>query len=273
MIRIDSTARILAFALISVLRLSAEQFDLKIPAGVIHVESTITVDGNGHPHWVATATNVSNLPIQSAKICFTSPSYRKNCLFWMENPDQREWAAGETLTAELSSKVKIAGPTHFASLSKILQAVAPEPSRFAGITRIYVEQIDGSYGPMARQQLMAGIANTQRFQAVDTPELADAVVRGMYNVEVDATRTESNRKGGVVALGSATAAESTGLASGVGFATGKSTSITEQVKSQTATFRLVTPQGIILWGWDDSKPCTTQRTKCAVDDLVSSASR
>lgn len=258
---------------VTALLLEGEQFDLKTPAGTIHVETTVTVDASGHPRLIATAKNVGSLPIQSAVICISSPDYKKgrDCLFTFWNP--QEWRAGEDIRADISSNAKVGSPSHFASLAKIEQITQREPTRFDGIRRVYVAEIDGSNGQMARQQLMAGLANTQRFQAVDKAELADAVVLGMCDVEFDATRTESSRKGGVVALGTATAGESGAIASGVGFAAGKATSITEQLKSQTATFRLVTPTGIILWGWDDSKPCATQRTKCAVDDLVRMASQ
>jgi hypothetical protein len=265
--------RSLVFLLASASFLFGEQFDLKTPAGTIHVESTIKLDNRGYARLIATATNASDLPIQSAKICITSHSYRKGCLFTFWN--QHEWGPGEDISVDVSSDIRVAGPSHLASLAPgITQAVRREPSRFEGVHRIYVEQIDGSNGLMARQQFMAGIANTQRFRAVDKPELADAVVRGMYEVEFDATETDTSRKGGVVALGTATAGDSGAAAAGVGFAAGKSTSLTRQIKFQTATFRLVTPAGIILWGWDDSKPCGTQtRTKCAIDDLVYAAAQ
>jgi hypothetical protein len=54
--------------------------EFKVPAtsGSIRVDTFLTIDGDGHPHLAARATNTSGLPIQSATLYVSSPSYNKD---------------------------------------------------------------------------------------------------------------------------------------------------------------------------------------------------
>jgi hypothetical protein len=263
----------------------AEQFDLVTPAGAIHIESVIALDENGHPHLVAIATNASATPIKSAKLCARVQSEPKKCLFTFWN--QQEWQPGKNITADIISNKRLTTPTHSITLESVAQdgsgslqnsaqehAPSARPaSRFDGVTRIYVEDIAGTNGLVAHEQLAAALANADRFQEVDNPDSADAVIRGIAEVEVDATRTDTSGRATGAAIGGLGGGDRAAAATGIGFSSGKSSQVVQQIKSQTVAFRLVRKDGVVLWGWDDSKPCTSQRARCAVDDLIRAAGR
>jgi hypothetical protein len=178
----------LMLALVSAPALTAEQFDLVTPAGAIHVESVVALDDTGHAHLVATATNASLTPIKKAKMCVHVEGFSQRCLFTFWS--SQEWAAGATIKADIESKVRARSRSdeliaaHTVTVESIFQEAAAtssqspatvsaasspaQPPRFDGVVRVYVDQIAGSNGTLAREQLAAALANYSRFQEVES---------------------------------------------------------------------------------------------------------
>jgi hypothetical protein len=152
----------------------------------------------------------------------------------------------------------------------------PEPAnKLQPIRKVFVDKIDGNNGPMTKEQLMALLSNTGRFDVVEDAKLADAIIKG---------RSESRESGGAI-----TASE-TGSANNsvVGLLHGNQSKAVEQtIISEAIVLRLLLPSGETIWAWDDSKPCPANqrgskaaivqtvgtRAKCAIDDLAAAAQK
>jgi hypothetical protein len=253
-----------------------DEFTLKTASGSIRVTTTLTLDANGHSHLTATATNNTGFDLQSARICVSSPSYPKDCLYTLVA--SVEWPVNkEVQFGPFDSTIRLASAEHSLLLTDIRQAVhsAPPvprpPSRFASIQRIFVDEFGGNTGPVLREHIIGALANSGRFTAVEKPDTADAIIRGRSDPAEESTQVTSAGKG------------SAGAVFGTVIAAGKSTSVSKKILEETVSLRLTLPSGEVIWAWDETKPCysdlvrpvfsTTMKAKCAVQDLKAFADR
>jgi hypothetical protein len=177
----------------------------------------------------ATARNESGQPIRRAKLCIQAPFRSKGCDF--ELPTKDVWKPGERLTWVAHGKAPYRIEEARIVLLKIEPLIPPKRKTTSEdhlelhpVRNIFVQAIDGDDGGFTRDQLIAMVANSKRFYAVENPTLADAILKG---------HGESDKMNNFVFV-----------------------------------MRLSRPTGEILWAWDDTKPCTDAKPKCAVDDLI-----
>jgi hypothetical protein len=241
----------------------ADEFNLRWnDSGPIKVTTTLTLDEKSQPHLSIEVINQTALPIQRLELCVTSPSFKKGCLFTVWT--KKELGVDEEFTVDASSDRKIPNAMHSVQIASMEQSAPPKPrspSKFDQIRNIFVEEIGGNTGPQLRDRLIATVVNSGRFTAVEKPELADAVLRGRSDSIHKATEVGSTSKGGAGAL------------AGVVLAGGTSSSVTEEILSESVSVRLTLPSGEVIWGWDDSKPCKESKARCAIDDLTSAAKK
>lgn len=161
------------------------------------------------------------------------------------------------------------------------------PDAFWDVRRVFVELLDGEDAAMARERVMAALANAPRFILVENRESADAIVRGRASlVERGSSRTEMKqaeaRQSGVVAgvvggagglAGPVPIIGEAGVAGGHLKQKSDSASVLkeEPLLLEELVIRLVLPNGQALWGWDDTKPCAERKAKCAIADLQRAA--
>jgi hypothetical protein len=175
------------------------------------------------------ARNESGQPIRRAKLCIQAPFRSKGCDFELSTKDV--WKPGEQLTWLAHGKAAYRIEDARIVVLKIEALTAPKRKTKSeddlephAVRNIFVQAIEGDEGGFTRDQLIAMVANSKRFYAVENPTLADAILKG--HGELD------------------------------------------KMNHLVFVMRLSRPTGEILWAWDDTKPCTDAKPKCAVDDLV-----
>lgn len=108
--------RIVFLAVMSAVCLQAEDFTLKfLGDGPIALHTTLTFDGSGE-RLIATAKNESGSPIQKAKICVTTASVKKGCLFEVWNTEV--WTPGAELTWNVTTALKVPNLSHEALIEE-----------------------------------------------------------------------------------------------------------------------------------------------------------
>lgn len=216
----------------------------------------------------------------------SSPAYEKGCLFtvWTKS----EWDADEEISFDaLERKVRLSSTQHSVSLGEFQQNRPPAPSKFDSIRRIYVEEFGGNTGLLLREHVIGDLANSARFVPVEEPGNADAFIRGRSDSQQQGTKvsnsgTESgSSRSGVSAV--AIAGSVFGSVRTRGQAASSSTSVSENVISETISLRLTVPSGDVIWGWDETKPCVSNlvgpefsmiaKARCAVQDLTGLANQ
>jgi hypothetical protein len=221
----------------------------------------------------ASAINESGVIITSARFCVKARG-ASDCTFDLET-DEGTWYPKFPLKWDVAAQPH-AGIKNF---EVVLTSVQPHVIHH--VRKIFVEPLEGSNGPMVREQLMAILTNTTRFTAVEDSTSADARLRGRAESRVAGYATDSSTRGGGIAFGSATVSATRSGSVGSARAdsresvitNSRSKSITEDLMANEVVLRLVLPSGETLWAWDDTKTCTIQKAKCAVDDLVEAAAK
>ena len=159
-----------------------------------------------------------------------------------------------------------------------------ERDRFADVKRIFVDNLGGEFvnlNDLIREQVMASIVNSGRFELVDDRSKADAIIFGraerrergtaVQSSGQERTLNQESEKGQVFGVRAA------GIAYGIGAAHGTATGLgtaTEKLERSEVLFsdflvlRLTTATGESIWAWDDTKPCEGSHPKCAVGDLL-----
>ena len=252
------------------------KFDLS-KDGIEHIVGSFTVEVWKKSTTVSIVVQ-NNSPAQLRRVSGCVQGASGTCAFKFWNTETLP--PGGSFRRTLTEAGELTGP-FTAALEEI------DPDKFAKIRRIYVEWIEGSDGVLAREQLMASLANSSRFKLVEDPKLADAFLRGHCEerekgtlnqtsaLEQSTNRSTGMKAGLAVGNGDGNTAGVLGVAGGVHRESGKtasdSTEWTEIVKTKNLALRLVTVEGEGIWGWDDSKPCQKQHPTCAIDDLVSTA--
>lgn len=211
------------------------------------------------------------LAVGYARFCLKD-SKHPECLFLFWTLDGEVWDAQHEFRRTISGPAKGLKDPQLILVS--FQRIIP---KLRGVLRIFVGDIDGSAGTMARTELIALLANRLRFQLVTTPDLADAIIGGQSETLVGATITESEERGRAAVAGLGSIAKITGGAVGGvgGVATGKTTSksSTETLTGRSLVVHLTiqSEQGeMTVWGWNDL-PCSASKAKCAIEDLVACA--
>jgi hypothetical protein len=132
----------------------------------------------------ARARNESGQPIRHAKLCIQSPFRSKGCDFELSTKDV--WKPGEQLTWLARGKAAYQIENARIVLVKVEPQTLPAKPRSRSenelephmVRNIFVQPIDGDDGGFTRDQLIAMVANSKRFYAVENPTLADAVLKG-----------------------------------------------------------------------------------------------
>jgi len=163
----------------------------------------------------------------------------------------------------MKSVLIFAGVAFLASSVALAEMPAQKTNpKLASVRKIFVEPIDGNGGAMAREQLIALLTNSKRFEVVEESKLADAVLKG---------RAESQDTGEVVTVPTTKTQDGGGFFGGLASVTGRKGSATRIIKA-TLVIRLSLPTGEIVWAWDDTKNCSGKtKAQCAVEDLVKQA--
>lgn len=162
-----------------------------------------------------------------------------------------------------------------------------EQDRFADVHKIFVENLEGgdfgNISDLVRDQVMAAVVNSARFQLVDDKSQADAIIRGRAEQRELATETRSkgreqtsNRASGIAGgIGTGTAGNRSAVVTGLvmgrtkskGEVDSESKSRTEVLFSEHVILRLTTISGESIWAWDDTRPCEGSHAKCALENL------
>jgi TPR repeat protein len=171
--------------------------------------------------------------------------------------------AGRDNIAQRLSPTQIATAQQWAREWPNVHVQAPQ------IRRVFVAEIEGNNGVTTRQQVMALIANSRRFQIVDARNLADAIIVGRAESREDAREIASSETASRIAM-----ARSLGAGGIAGDESQTRSTVVSRTRfSGVLLLRLVLPSGQTIWAWDDTEPCKGPedgKAKCAVQDLVSS---
>ena len=232
---------------------------------------------------IAVAKNASGTAIRRSEFCIVTP--QDGCfrtLYTNGIPNDPAWKAGQEMRWEVSF-------TPDRKLHAIDRAtIAEHPdlvvfTKLHSIRRVYVNQIEGSNGPMARERLMALLVNSGCFQLAANAEEADAIIevraeiesRGEYSRSVGVTRGAALATGSGLASVNGNAARIGAALSGSAIAGGWQNNSGERVVQEVVTenlvFRLRLLSGETVWAWDDTKDCKDRRETCAINDMVTAA--
>ena len=258
----------LALLLLSATIGRAEEFTLYGENGVGPIVMNTRIEMLGKTAaFAGTAQNQSGVPIRHAVWCVRATKKPKSgCAFTLFTTTTR-WDPGDMISLEFKSPAVRGFPKHFVSLTE-LQPV----TKFDPIQRIVVESIQGTSGNPAREQLIALILNSGRFQVVKDRSTADATLSGIAEPRGQETKVVSAGTSSGVSIGSANAAATTSATGRVfGRSVGRSATDSQTLGLDVVVLRLTLPTGEIIWAWDDTRPCNQSHTKCAIDDLTAAA--
>jgi hypothetical protein len=230
--------------------------------GPFAMTTCIQLEGK-RANFTGSARNDSGRVIREATWCVLPPRHQESgCAFSLWTTGL--FAPGETLEWELTGVAGRGLPRHRVVVSQMLMV-----SKLDTVRKLYVEQIEGGNGPMSRDQLKALIANSHRFELVDDPAKADALLQG---------RSET-RDGGFV-FRSSQHSDNLGLAvpiagTVVAGGNGKSDSQgrRDTIVAEYLVLRLMLPSGEGVWAWDDTKTCYRAKAACAVEEMVTVANK
>jgi hypothetical protein len=231
--------------------------------------------------FTGTARNQSGKPIRHAAWCVQAKRLKTGCSFILWTT-QTPWRPGEEIKFEYTAPAGHGFPKHTVSLINLELVTI-----FDSIQKIYVESFQGKSGNLIREQLIALISNSGRFQVVSERGNADATLTGIAEPRGEETKVVSSSASsgasvGVVnaavvasgvSAGSTRNANATGSLQRLSANTASGTSVTDSLilVSDTVVLRLTLPKGEIVWAWDDTRACHQSRTKCAVEDLLTAA--
>jgi hypothetical protein len=211
----------------------------------------------------ATATNNSGTPIRRARFCAV-PRGHKECglTFWTVGV----WQPGQTVHWDNTVRVLSNWQKYDLEVVQLVQ-----DSKLFDVKKVYVDLLDGDGDGMPRDQVMALIANSGRFELVESREAADAILKGRARSREAGTAYTSAEQG--AALGVGTAATRLGIAGAVlgSRSTTTAQGVTQTIVAESMVARLVSAAEENLWAWDDTKPCVGPKAKCVIDDLISAA--
>jgi hypothetical protein len=275
--------RLLVLLLLSVTITRAGEFKLYGENGVgpIVMDTRVVINGNT-ASFTGTARNQSGRPIRYAAWCVQARKQKSGCTFrlWTTGTP---WNPGEVIKLEYAAPKGLGFPKHFVSLTELRPVTRLDP-----VHKIFVGSIQGESGNLAREQLMALISNSVRFQLVEERTTADATLAGIAEPRGEETKVASTSASSGTSIGSASASTadsasaaasgSVGTATGatsaraleslVGRSAGKSVTDSQRLVSDVVVLRLTLPTGEIIWAWDDTGPCDQSHTRCAFDDLA-----
>ena len=181
------------------------KFDLS-KDGIEHIVGSFTVEVWKKSTTVSIVVQ-NNSPAQLRRVSVCVQGASGTCAFKFWNTETLP--PGGSFRRTLTEAGELTGP-FTAALEEI------DPDKFAKIRRIYVEWIEGSDGVLAREQLMASLANSSRFKLVEDPKLADAFLRGHCEEREKGTLNQTS------ALEQSTN-RSTGMKAGLAVGTGTAT--------------------------------------------------
>jgi len=207
--------------------------------------------------FTGTARNQSGKPIRHAAWCVQARKLKTGCSFILWTT-QTPWKPGEKIEFEYRAPAGHGFPKHLVSLID-LQLV----TKFDPIQKICVESIQGKSGNLVREQLIALISNSGRFQVVEDRGAADATLTGIAEPRGEETKVVSDSTTSGVSVGYLNVAAAS--------AGGRSVTETQKLVSDVVVLRLTLPKGEIVWAWDDTRACNQSRTKCAIEDLLTAA--
>jgi hypothetical protein len=218
------------------------------------METHIEMRGNTAV-FTGTARNQSGKPIRHAAWCVQTKKLKTGCSFSLWTT-KTPWKPGEEIEFEYKAPAGHGFPNHLVSLID-LQLV----TKFDPIQKIFLGSIQGTSGNLAREQLIALITNSGRFQVVEDQGAADATLTGIAEPRGEET------------FGSATTTDVMAGLRGLSVGSARGTSVTDSLRlvSDVVVLRLTLPTGEIVWAWDDTRPCDRSRTKCAFEDLLTAA--
>jgi hypothetical protein len=218
------------------------------------------IEGSGKSVRIhATATNESGVPIRYVRSCVRNLNAKANdCAGVLDRADVWQPEAVIRWDENLRRPVK-------SGAYRIVAALLIPAEKIDLVGRIYVDLLDGSGKDLARDQLMAAIVNTHRFELVGDRNSADAILQG--RAEIWKAGSESSASARTTSAGGALASRAAAIGGSV--SNGTSQGSTKTIFDTAVVLRLTLPTGESIWAWDDSKDCSAQaKAKCAIDDLM-----
>jgi hypothetical protein len=246
----------------------AEDFRLyRDGVGPLTVSSKIDVK-NKVARVHATATNASGVLIRYALICIR-PRDRKECAVLLWNTAL--WQPGEMIAWDKTLQVRTNWQQYEMEVAQLVR-----DSKIYHVKKVYVDLIEGNGAGMSRDQLMALITNSSRFELVESPEKADAILKGRSESREAGSAYRSsgqNRSSGagIGVLGSVAGTSALGGAFGEARSEAAAEGVTQMIVAEALVLRLTLASGESIWAWDDTKPCAGAKPKCAIDDLAFAA--
>jgi len=236
---------------------SAENFWLsKDGYGPLAMTVTVNVKG-GKAVANLSGRNDSGWPLSHVVFCVKGN--KPGCAFRFWTTDT--WEAGGEMEWAATT-----GPNQRGLNAPSLELVALQRlvPKLRSVYRVFIGEIGGTAGAVARDKLLALLANEQRFQVVETVEVADAIIAGHSDLLVGPTVSTTNgSRGAAVAVIGNTA---------LGGGGGTSTTITSSSTALSLALHASLRSGETVWGWDDSNGCGAwPKTQCAVADLIGCA--
>ncbi len=144
---------LLVLPVVCVSPLASEQFrlsNLGIGPVVIDTHVEIRQIRRSRAELTASARNESGVPIREAELCVRAAKQKKGCAFTLWITDI--WRPGEKIEWTISGRAGQGFPAHDVLLIRLVRE--PE-NKLRSVRKVYVEQIEGNNGGMAREQLMA----------------------------------------------------------------------------------------------------------------------
>ena len=243
--------------------MSAQLHDLPLSKdgiGPVLVSASVTTKGRV-ASLSASAQNGSQYTIDHLWLCVRGNGQKTAaCAFtlWLINP----LASGEKQDWSIDGPKQRGIETPVISIMTI-KAFNPA---LAATRRLFIAEIEGNSGAMAREQAVATLSNTNgRFEITEERSTADAIITGRSESREGATIV--NTTGNTSGVSGAAVIAGTLLTGGNANASG--TAVKEVHVNENLVLKLALPKGQIVWAWDDSKPCNDAKVRCAIADLVS----
>jgi hypothetical protein len=212
-------------------------------------------------------TNNSGVHLRHVAFCVHLEGGACSATFWTESSwrsgTSRKWSISVNgrkvgLSATKSTEIKAS------EIGVTIREL--EKDRFADVQKVFVEKLDGDFGnvsDLVREQVMAAVVNSGRFQLVDDKSQADAVIRGRAEQRERGTEIRSkgrehssNRTSGIAGgIGTGTTGNRSAVATGIvlgsrksnGDADSETKSLTEVLFSDHVILRLTTVAGESIW--------------------------
>jgi len=252
--------------------------------GPVFISASVRTKGNVAV-LSAAAENGSRYTIDLLELCVRGNEPKPDgCAFTLSATQRLK--RGETATWKVEGRKQRGIENPVVSVT-VLRAFDPA---LTGIRTIFVDQIEGNAGAMARERAIAALSNTNgRLRVTEDRSTADAIISGRSESREASTTVNStehtDQRGAAVGIAGATLsgasigtpgtavasgrANVSGIAVSRGSANTSATSVQEVHLKEDLILKLASPKGEIVWAWDDSRLCFGAMVRCAVDDLVS----